>query len=266
MEVITFRALPGYAGRAFLAWAFSWWRVFHFGAIAIVMAASPSAYDRETRNVMARQIYFTAWQILPGFMLVCALSSYIVIRIVFRAAETYGQGEYALSILVRLLVLELIPLFVALFVALRSGSAVSTEIVLMHIRGDMDALQRAGADPMRHELVPRVVGGTVSVVSLTVVGCIIALSLAYVAVYGLSPWGLEDYTRALGQIFTAEITFGVGLKSLLFSLAVAVIPIVMSLNSERDMRLAPIAVLRGMVRLFLSLLLIEGASLAVKYI
>ena len=166
----------------------------------------------------------------------------------------------------RLLVLELVPLFVALFVGLRSGSAINTEVVLMHIRGDLDALQRAGADPMRHELVPRVVGGTVSVVSLTVTGCIIALSLAYIAVYGLSPWGLEDYTRALGQIFNPELLFGIFLKALLVGLAVAVIPIVTSLDAPREIRLAPIAVMRGMVRLFLTLMLIEGASLAVKYI
>ena len=30
-------------GRALLGWLLSWWRVFHFGAKALVMAASPSA-------------------------------------------------------------------------------------------------------------------------------------------------------------------------------------------------------------------------------
>lgn len=266
MQALTFRDLPGALSRTFGGWAASWWRVFHFGALALVMAVTPSAYDRTTRNVMAKQIYFTAWQILPGFILVASLASYIVIRIVFTAAQAYGQGEYVLTLIVRLLVLELIPLFVALFVGLRSGAAINTEVVLMHIRGDLDALQRAGADPMRHELVPRVVGGAVSVISLTVVGGVIALLLAYLAVYGFSPWGLADYTRALGRTFSPEITIGLGLKALLFGLAVAVIPIAASLEAPRELRLAPIAVMRGMVRLFLTLLLIESASLAVKYI
>ena len=253
-------------GRALLGWLLSWWRVFHFGAKALVMAASPSAYDRATSNLIARQIYFTAWQILPGFILVCGLLSYMMIRIVVLAAGSYGLAEYALNIVVRVLVLELIPMFVALFVALRSGAAINTEVVLMHIRGDLDALQRAGADPMRHELVPRVVGSAVSVIALTVIGGSIALVLAYVAMYGFSAGGAEFYAQAVGQTFDLVITLGLGLKALFFGLAVAVIPITASLDAPREMRFAPIAVLNGMVRLFLSLALIQGASLAIKYI
>lgn len=253
-------------GRALLDWMASWWRVFHFGARALVMACSPKAYDRATANLMARQIYYTAWQILPGFVLICALLSYMVIRIVILYTMSYGLAEYALNLVVRVLVLELIPMFVALFVALRSGAAINTEVALMHIRGDLERMQRAGADPMRHELVPRVVGSAVSVVALTVIGGSIALVLAYVAIYGFSPGGAEGYTHAVGQNFNLVITLGLGLKALFFGLAVAVIPITASLDAPREMRFAPIAVLNGMVRLFLSLALIEGVSLALKYI
>ncbi len=266
MDGTSFHETPQKLGRAVLDWLLSWWRVFHFGARALVMAGSPSAYDSATAGLMARQVYFTAWQILPGFVLVCALLSYMVIRIVVLAAGSYGLAEYALNIVVRVLVLELIPLFVALFVALRSGAAINTEVALMHIRGDLEALQRAGADPMRHELVPRVIGSALSVVALTVIGGSISLVLAYIAMYGLTAGGAQDYTNVIGQVFDLGITLGLGLKALFFGLAVAVIPITASLDAPRNMRFAPIAVLNGMVRLFLSLALIQGASLAVKYI
>jgi phospholipid/cholesterol/gamma-HCH transport system permease protein len=136
----------------------------------------------------------------------------------------------------------------------------------MHIRGDLETLQRAGADPMRHELVPRVIGSAVSVLALTVIGGSIALVLAYVAMYGFTAGGAESFTNVAGQVFSLVITLGLGLKALFFGLAVAVIPITSSLDAPRDMRFAPIAVLNGMVRLFLSLALIQAASLAVKYI
>lgn len=250
----------------FAAWAASWWRVFHFGAVALVMAASPSAYDRETRSVMARQMYYTALQVLPGFILVATLACYVVIHSVVAAARVYGFSNYAQELSMRMLVLELIPLFVALFVALRSGSAIGTEVALMHITGELDALQARGADPMRHALVPRVIGSTVSVVALTAVGGAIALALSYIGVYGFSPWGLEDFTRSAGQIFEPSATFGLVLKTLMFGLTVAVIPITASLDMERRMGLAAIGVMNGMVRLFLALALIEGASLSVKYL
>lgn len=266
MDGTSFHDTPEKLGRALLDWLLSWWRVFHFGARALVMAASPSAYDRETGSLMARQIYYTAWQILPGFILVCAGLSYMVIRIVVVAASSYGLAGFALNIVVRVLVLELIPMFVALFVALRSGAAINTEVALMHIRGDLEALARAGADPMRHQLVPRVVGSAVSVVALTVIGGSIALAIAYVAMYGFSSDGAEAYTQTVGRVFNLAVTLGLGLKALFFGLAVAILPITSSLEAPREMRFAAVAVLNGMVRLFLSLALIEGVSLAMKYI
>lgn len=262
----SFRRALEAAGNTVLAWGSSWWRVFHFGAVALVMAASPSAYDSETRNVMARQIYFTALQILPGFIAVATLGCFIVMRSVITAASVYGFTEYAQELAMRVLVLDLVPMFVALFVALRSGSAIGTEIVLMHVNGELDRLQQRGADPMRHALVPRVIGSTVSVIALTAVGGAIALILAYLGVYGMSPWGLADFTRSVGQIFDPAATLGLALKSVLFGLTVAVIPITASLDMPRVMRLAPIGVLNGMVRLFLTLALIEGASLAARYL
>lgn len=240
--------------------------MLHFGALALAMALSPKTYDKWNRTVTAKQIYFTAWQILPWFALLSALVSMVLIRIVVVTAQSYGLSQYALEMVVRTLVLELVPLSAALFVALRSGAAINTEITLMHIRGDFDAMRRAGTDPLRRELVPRVIGSAVSVVALTSVTGVIALALAYVGVYGLSPWGAAGYTRTIGHVFDLQVMMGLSLKTLLFGLAVAVIPITASLESSREIRLAPVSVLRGMVRLFLVLVLLEAASLAVKYI
>ena len=261
-----FSRVLGELGTAFLGGGASWWRVFHFGALALVMALSPATYDRENRAVTANQIYFTAWQVLPWFTLLAALLSLVLIRIVVETTMSYGLSQYALEMVVRVLVLELIPLFAALFVALRSGAAINTEVALMHIRGDFDALRRAGVDPLRRELVPRVIGSAVSVVALAAVSGVIALALAYIGVYGFSPWGFAGYTRMVGHVFDLQVTLGLALKTLLFGLAVAVIPITASLETPREVRLAPVAVLRGMVRLFLVLVLLEVASLAVKYI
>ena len=258
--------VPGELGTAFLGWCASWWRVFHFGALALVMALSPATYDRQNRAVTANQIYFTAWQILPWFTLLSALLSMVLIRIVVDTALSYGLSQYALEMVVRVLVLELIPLFAALFVALRSGAAINTEVALMHIRGDFDEQRRAGSDPLRRELVPRVIGSAVSVVALAAVSGMVALVLAYLGVYGFSPWGLAGFNRTVGHVFDLQVSFGLALKTLLFGVAVAVIPITASLETPREMRLAPVAVLRGMVRLFLVLVLLEGAFLAVRYI
>lgn len=253
-------------GANLLNWLRSWRAVFHFAGVAIVEALTPATYNSATRSVVFKQIYFTAWQILPRFTLFSALFSYVLIRIVVETAGNFGLANYALEAVIRLLVLEILPLMTALFVALRSGAATGTEVVLMNIHNEIKAMEEAGIDPLRFELIPRVIGGSISVVALTAVTSFLALLFAYFEVYGLQYWNLPDFARVMARIFdpvTIAIVWG---KVLAFGLAVTVIPITEAQAAPQKLFFAPIAVLRGMVRLFFVLMLIEVLSLVLKYI
>jgi phospholipid/cholesterol/gamma-HCH transport system permease protein len=253
-------------GTALLNWLSSWRAVFRFAAVAVVESLSPGVYNSATRSVVLKQIYFTAWQILPRFTLFTALFSYVLILIVVQTARQYGLAEYALEVVIRLLVLEILPLMTALFVALRSGAATGTEVVLMNIHNEIRAMEEAGIDPLRFELVPRVIGGTISVLALTAVSSALALIFAYFVVYGLQYWNLPDFARVVAHVFDLSTLANLWLKVLFFGLAVTVIPITEALAAPQKLFFAPIAVLRGMVRLFFVLMLIEVVSLALKYI
>ena len=50
-------ATPSQWGRVLLRYLGSWWRALHLGAIALVMAFSPSTYNRANRVVTSRYIY-----------------------------------------------------------------------------------------------------------------------------------------------------------------------------------------------------------------
>ena len=177
------------------------------------------------RRAAAEQIHFSAWQALPGFTLAAGLLSFVLIRIVESTAQAYGLSQYALGLTVRVLVLELIPVLAALFVALRTGAAINTEVALRHIRGDFDTLLRMKQDPLRHDLVPRGIGAVLAVMLLTFFSSAVALALAYVALYGFSPWALESFVRITGQVFGPVAVAAYGMKTLLFGAAVASIPI-----------------------------------------
>lgn len=250
----------------FLDWLAAWGRILHFAGYALAAALSPSTYIAATRRVAVRQIYFTVWQILLPFTVFTALFSLVVIEITLTAARAFDLTAYALELILRGLVLELIPLLTALFVALRSGSAIATEIALMRHSGELEAVEAAGTDLLRHELVPRVIAAALSVICLTVLNCAIAIVLAYLARYGLSPWGFGEFTQVVGRIFGAPILAGFALKAALFGAVVAVIPISAGLDATRQVKSAPVAVMGGMVHLFFALGLLEIASLAAKYI
>jgi phospholipid/cholesterol/gamma-HCH transport system permease protein len=252
-------------GAAALATWRIWRDTLRFAAQALIAASAPAAYNSATRAVVMKQIYFTAWQILPGFTAFAALLCFVLIQIVVSTAAKFGLGDYALEVSMRLLVLELLPLITALFVALRSSSAINTEVALMRIHNEIDALEASGVDTFRLEFMPRVIGGLISVLTLTAVTSVLALILAYLAVYGFQWWSLGDFNRVMGKVFDNTVLFAIALKGLAFGLAVTAIPVTEGLAVPKKLFMAPVSVLRGMVRLFFALMLIEVASLAFIY-
>jgi phospholipid/cholesterol/gamma-HCH transport system permease protein len=237
----------------------------YFGAIVLVMALSPSIYNRANRVTTSKYIYASTWQVLPWFTAMATLLSLVLIRIVVVTALSYGLSQYALQMVVRVLVLELIPLSAALFVALRAGMTFNTTATDKTFYTHPCATTRLSLDHLRQQLVPRAIASAFSVLALAVVSSVIALGLAYLTVHGFSLWGLPGYTRTVGQVFDLAVTLGFLLKTILFSMAVAVVPMAASLENSRQLPTTS-NVQPGAVRLFLVLLLIEAASLVVKYI
>ena len=248
----------------------SWWYTALFGASALVIAFSPSSFNRAHLVAIARHIYTSTWPVLPWFTLASALFSLVLIRIVLVTALSYGLSQYALEMMVRVLVLELIPLGAALFVALRAGLAFNAGAALpVFVAGRSNEAVSSAAN-FHHDVVPEVIASAFSVLSLAMVSSAIVLALAYLNVYGLSPWGLVDYTRTVGRVFDPVVTAGFALKTILFGLAVAVIPMAAVFELSRKKggtrSTASSTVQPGAMRLFFILLLIETGSLAVKYI
>ena len=245
----------------------SWRRILRFAGFATAALVSPSTYQPATRELAVRQIYYTACEILPGYLLFSGLLSLVVIEIVLTAAGKYGLAQYSLELMLRVLVLEILPLLTALFVALRSGAAIGTEIALMTVSGEIQDSEDAGDNPLHRELVPRIAGAALSVLSLTTLSCALATWLAYVAMYGFSLVGEDEFSNVIANVFGPQIMAGLTLKCLVFGIAVAVIPVATGLEAERnDLRSAPTVVLGGLVKLFFVIGVIQILSLMVKYV
>ena len=259
----------GQMGRAMLRWLIGGWRIILFGMLLLSLAFSPATYGRDYRRAIANQIVLGTAANLLWFSVLSALASLILIRIVVVTAVSYGLSKYALEMVVRVLVLELIPLTAALFVALRRTLPDGVELAEMRTRGDLAALQSQGIDPVRREFFPRALAGMFSVLMLAAVSCVMSLVLAYLSIYGFTHWALAGYTRVVGQVFNPAVTMIFMLKTLFFSLAVSMIPMASSLYDTRNTplhsRSKAANELAAMVRLFFVILLIEIASLLGNY-
>lgn len=245
-------------------WAVAWWRILYLGAVVLVLVLSPSSYGKGTRKALARHLYLDTAPVLLGFTVLAALISLVLTRIVVVTAQSYGLSGYALEMVIRVLVLELIPLTAALFVAMRCTIPNGAQLSRLRQAGRFDALRNQGSDPVRIELLPRVIAGVFACITLAALSCVVALVLAYLGVYGFNLAGLPSYTRMFGQVFAPSVTMVFVLKTLFFSLAVALIPMAAGLYDTGE-RAQPDSELGGLARMFAVLLLIEMGSLMGNY-
>lgn len=252
-------------GRTVLYWLRGWWMMLFIGAQVAVLALSPSSWGRAGRGVALRQVYLAAGPGLPGFTTLMALFNVVVIRIVVVTAFAYGLTQYALDAVVRVLVLELIPLAAALFVAVEYSIPGGSELYKLQRDGGFAALRARGIDPMRHEVLPRVLAGVAAVMLLAALSCVISLVLAYIGVHGFNLAGMTAYNRAVGHIFNPVVSAIFAFKTLLFALAVALLPVVNALRHRARRASRTSVELQGLVRMFVLMLLIEIASLVGNY-
>src|SRR4030065_1093461 len=140
--------------------------MFAFLAQAGLLLLDRTTWNRATFDVVVKQVYFTAVQILHVFLGYALVISWLIITIILSTARDFGLTAFASEMTIRVLVLELLPFLTALFIALRSGSAINTEVALMQVDYELDALAHCKVPPMRFEFLPRLLVGVVSVVTL----------------------------------------------------------------------------------------------------
>lgn len=244
----------------------AWARIVHLGGMVWVLMLSPSTYRWPSLRLILQRMYRDTAPILLGFTVLAALICLVITRIVVVTAVSYGLSRYALEMVIRVLVLELIPLTATLFVAMRCTIPYASELALMRQDGTWRAREQRGDLLMQQEVLPRVISGLYASVTLAALSCVVALVMVYIGVYGLNVAGVEGYTRMFGHVFDTSVTLVFVLKTWLSSLAVAIIPVSTGLYAKQwRLAVRPGDELNGLVRMFAVLLLIELASLMGNY-
>lgn len=253
-------------GAKVVGWFTVGYAMFAFLAKAGLLLLDRTTWNRATFDVVVKQVYFTAVQILHVFLGYALVISWLIITIILSTARDFGLTAFASEMTIRVLVLELLPFLTALFIALRSGSAINTEVALMQVNNELDALAHCKVPPMQFEFLPRLIGGVVSVVILAGLAGLLALLMGYLAIYGVSTAGFDPYTQTIAKIFDFKIMAGLIVKCALFGLAVTLIPVTAGLETPKKLFMVPVSVLRGSMRVFFAIVTIEVVSLALKYI
>lgn len=178
----------------------------------------------DVRRVIARQVKFTGQQ---AWRLVAVAATFVGLMTVAQSAaqlQRFGGSQALGPLLVAAIFRELGPLIAALIVISRSVAAVASELASMKSNGEIEMLRASGISPLSYLVFPRVVGGALALMLLTMHFVWIALAVGFGAAqfFVVLPWGrfLSDLLNSLGPtdvlIFFVK-TIGTGV--VVFSLA-----------------------------------------------
>ena len=118
---------------------------------------------------------------------------------------------------------EVGPVFAALMVTSRAGSAMTTELGSMRVTNQIDALVTMAVNPVQYLVVPRLVAGFIMVPVLTMLFNVVGVLGAYfvaVALLGLDPGVFMDRLKWL--VDWDDVSQGL-IKSMVFGVAVTLI-------------------------------------------
>ena len=217
---------------------------------------------RVVLEVTRTQIRFTALDALPLCVVMALMLGAITLLQVFGQLSAFGAERHISQILAQLVIRELGPLMVGILVIIRSGTAMATEMASRQLSGELDALGASGVDLVQYLLVPRMLGGIVSVFALVILFDSVALLGGFLVAWLRLPLSFSFFLGALGAAIGQRELLATFTKCLVFGAAIPLLCSSYGLRVKRSTTEIPQAVTRAAVASLLVLVL-AGALLSV---
>jgi phospholipid/cholesterol/gamma-HCH transport system permease protein len=255
-----------YAGKAAIGTSKAWLDYFSLALSITGKIFQRKAYNSTAVMVLKNQIYFTAIQVLPLLLTVAVIIGFLLIGIFVQILQELGLAEYLGRIIMGFVVTELAPFLTVLLLALRSSSAMNAEIATMKVNKELRTLEMFHIDIIGYLFLPRVISGVISVVLLSGIFSIVVLAAGFVCSNLIFDMSLDAYANLL--LNSAEISdiLILLIKCSTFGFFITLIPIRSGLNASDDLTSIPVAVLNGMVKVFIAIIVIEVLTLAARSI
>ena len=223
-----------------------------------------SFFNRAAFDVLIMQIFFTAYQLFAFFALLSAICGSIFIGIIFHAVKSLGLVQYLGDIIMGIVVLEISPLITVVLLALRSSSAINSEIAVMKVNREIDALEAFKIDPVVYLFLPRIISFVISVTVLSSLFAIIVLFSGFAfssAMFGMSGGMFVDMIAKSITVFDILLFY---IKNIFFGFFISVIPLYNGWRTQYRFNDIPVSVLHGMMGVFMSIVIVEVVSLVAR--
>lgn len=247
-----------------------WNELRHAAAVigtVLYACIQPQCWTRRVRKAFALQILSIGVEPLwfVGAVAVFVGIS-VVVQLTFWAGET-GQSQLLGPLLVTVVARELGPVLINLVLIVRSGSAMTTELGVLKINGEIRALESQGRDPFLQIVMPRVLGTALSTFCLTVVFILLTFASGYVfaAWTGKGSSDLFLFADTVSRAVQPKDIFNILAKSILPALFASASCCIGGLGIGKSVSEIPQATQRALTRSVAGLFVISAVVSLLTY-
>jgi len=199
-----------------------------FGAMALffvdLLRYSPSTLFKRF-NLVVYQV-FNAGALSIVIIMVCGLFVGGVLGLqAFSNLERFNAEEATGILAGFALVKEIGPVITALLFAGRAGTALASEIGLMKATDQLSAMEMMAVNPMHRVLVPRFLGGIISMPLLTAVFTMVGLLGAHLVAVELQGVDVGAYWQQLQQTMDLDDVYEGITKSIVFGVVASLLAV-----------------------------------------
>ncbi len=242
------------------------WSYYTFTIVCFLYLFNPKNYTPASRETFIKQVFYTAIEILPVFILLTVIFGIFIVGVFISLAIEYGLKEYIGYIIVKIIIVELSPFIIALFISLRTGIRVGIKLALMKVNNELNSLQKYRIDIVKYLCMPMALANTVSFVSLLFLFALIMILSSYVYIFLSIDMGFDIFlTTLLNAVSLKDIIIFL-VKSLIFGFIIITIPSYDGIHMEKRYFKLPKSLSKTMLSLFFIIFLVEVLSLAIEYI
>jgi len=209
-------------------------------------------------HVIIRQIYFTGVQSLPWVLLFAFAAGALAVYSIVTFAQQIQDLSLIGTLMNSILVQEVAPFTVAIFLLARSGVAVVTEIGNMHVRGEDSFLRSMGVHPHEYLHLPRVVAFAISGLILTFLFVVISIWVGGLVVSWSHTLNFSEFLVEVRRGMDIEMMLAMMLKGMCFPMFSCMVLLDQACRVGRDPNQIPVRATNGVVGALIVMVLLDA--------
>jgi phospholipid/cholesterol/gamma-HCH transport system permease protein len=248
-----------------------WTDLRHAAAVigtVFIAGVRPRHWVRRVRTALAQQVLSIGVEPLwfVGAVAVFVGIS-VVVQLTFWVGQA-GQSQMLGPLLVAVVARELGPLLINLIVIVRSGSAMTIELGVLKIDGEIHNLETRGDDPFLHLVMPRVLGMAISTFCLTIVLILTAFASGYLfaAWMGMGSRDLPLFADSVSRAVQPKDVLNILAKSILPALFASTSCCLGGLSVGKSVADLPMITQRAIIRSVAGLFVISAGVSVLTYL